>query len=92
MASEYLKSGQSAAMFARQTGVTEASVKRWLKESGEKTGRGERRLLPVVVNGGEATGGEHVEVALADGTALRLAATVTPERLTLLVAAVRRTC
>jgi len=75
LAQEYLKSGQRAADFARSVGVLEPTLARWLKESGQAKGSRRskpvrRQLVPVMV-GPEPSGGEHVEIALADGTALR---------------------
>ncbi len=90
LAAEYLKSGEDLAGFARRAGVATASVLRWVKESA-CGGRAERpRLVPVVVS--PELPGEQVEVALADGTALRVSASMAPERLGALVAAVRQAC
>jgi transposase-like protein len=92
LAAEYLKGGESLTKFARRVRASEASVTRWLKEAGHGDGGGGQGLLPVVVRPMAAVEGEHVEVALADGTALRMPASIAPERLEALLAAVRRTC
>lgn len=90
MVGEYLKGKEDLAKFARRVGVSEGSVQRWLKEAqGDRPRR--ERLVPVVVSA-EGTASEQVEVALADGTALRIPVSLGPERLAALVAAVRRTC
>jgi transposase-like protein len=91
LAAEYVKSGEGLAAFARRVGVAEASVKRWLRETGGES-RARRRLVPVVMRPESAAAVEHVEVALADGTALRFPAGMAPERLAALVSAVRGVC
>jgi transposase-like protein len=96
LAQEYLQSGQSAAEFAQAVGVVEPTLERWLKESGRAvSGRPEKsaqpRLVPVMV-GSELGSAEHIEVAFADGTALRAPVSIAPGQLEALLAAVRRSC
>jgi hypothetical protein len=96
LAQEYLSSGQSAAEFARSVGVLEPTLARWLKGAG-RSGTVQRpksaapRLVPVVV-GPEVGSGEHIEVAFADGTALRAPLGIIPAQFEALLAAVRRSC
>lgn len=91
LAAEYLKGGMDLAAFARQQGVGEATVRRWVEESGR--GRaGAPRLVPVVP--ASAAGGETeaIEIALADGTSLRVPLSMDPGRLAAVVAALRLPC
>jgi transposase-like protein len=96
LAQEYVKGGQSVAQFARSVGVLEPTVARWLKESGPAMGsqpaQSVRRQLVPVTMGPEPSSAAHVEIAFADGTALRAPVGIDPGQLEALLAAVRRSC
>lgn len=91
LAAEYLKSGMELAAFARRQGVGEATVLRWVEESGARPAS-KRRLVPVVTDGGGGGEAGAIEIALADGTSLRVPLGIDPGRLGAVVAALRIPC
>src|ERR1700689_3127395 len=94
LAKEYLQSGQSAAEFARALGVGEASLVRWLKESGRAVGgrraRADRRQLVPVMLGPGPVSAEHIEISFGDGRALRAPVGIAPAQLEAFLTAVRK--
>ena len=93
---EYRASGLSVEDYARGAGVSDWTVRRWLKEekcrqrAGVGTGR-RRRLVPVMI-GPDLDETDRIEVVLAEGARLRVPVTIGPGQLEALISAVRRAC
>jgi transposase-like protein len=93
---EYRASGLSVEEYAQGAGMSDWTVRRWLKEAKRQqraTGRTSRapRLVPVVI-GPDLGETDRIEVILVEGARLRVPVTIGAGQLEALISAVRRAC
>ena len=93
---DFRASGLSIEQYVRGAGISDWTLRRWLKEAKrqQRVGGGAsrpRRLVPVMI-GPELGERDRIEVILAEGATLRVPITIGVEQLEALLSAVRRAC